>query len=165
MTFCTCTGNQSLNSALKAHAHTHTHTHMHTQATGTIKLFPTDPLRLKMKNEFVALNNKVMELRKVTRGSHKHAVVCAYSHGLSGCVHAHMCVLSLQPRSAASWFQAPAPAHTHTHITHMPTLPNFPPPYTRRCATTRCCPSPRICRKGLLCWSNVAKWRCWIGCW
>jgi len=38
------------------------------QATGTIKLFPGDPLRFKMKNEFVALNNKVMELRKVRSG-------------------------------------------------------------------------------------------------
>ena len=39
---------------------------VHVQATGTIKLFPEDPLRLKMKNDFVALNNKVMELRKVS---------------------------------------------------------------------------------------------------
>jgi hypothetical protein len=36
------------------------------QATGTIRFYPGDPLRLKMKHDFCPLNNKVMELRKVS---------------------------------------------------------------------------------------------------
>lgn len=36
------------------------------KATGSIRLSPMDPRKLKVKNDFAPLNNKVMELRKVT---------------------------------------------------------------------------------------------------
>ncbi|KAL6753549.1 P-loop containing nucleoside triphosphate hydrolase protein [Haematococcus lacustris] len=35
------------------------------KATSTIRFYPGDPLRAKMKHDFCPLNNKVMELRKV----------------------------------------------------------------------------------------------------
>jgi hypothetical protein len=47
------------------------------QATGTIRFFPGDPLRLKMKHDFCPLNNKVMELRKVG-GSKRMCDTCGW---------------------------------------------------------------------------------------